>query len=840
MIRISPNRPIISERVNAEKNYFLLGRAVGVKLFRRIVRDVKLHCRSGRGWRGVVPWCLILALLAPCATMAKELARRELICKPTMLCAPYYELWAQYLGREQDGVEKVLSFVRGAITEDGPLKSFTYQKRKQLDAEEGVREVLEINLIPRPQIRNISFDSLDLDEVREMMMILPFHQGDYYTTSLGKEGLQTVRQYITEHGQTLDQLRIEENFISLQTLQQEAAGPMQGEKQNQVGPQKDGRGQDLATASSADNFAGSRTTSVAELIPSSFDDLAALNPQLVLFVDLNFKIKVANTYYVREIVYPADYAFMRDNLALRFGHLVGHKFNRPALKQASDDLVRELTRQGFYQARVDVEGKIINPKTGSIKLILHLKPGKRLQFAFQGNYIFDRADLMSTVQEILQGAVDEERPEDLAAAIKQKYRGQGYRQTTVTWVKREGKTREGLDYVNYYFKISEGPKTYVRRVNFKAADFFTSHQLKEFYQTYASPLAASRGLDENYINDFAKILKREYARHGLLQTAVDAPAVFDDHFQNVDVNYQIQEGGQTILMEINFAGISPAMATEIKKLLRNKEGTPFNVVELGQDIQRITRYLQESGYYWAKITNLEQRKFILYMQHDQQAVLNFEVHLGPQLEFKDIILRGNYRTNALVVTREIKLKVGDLITPSKLQELSERLESLGPFAQVKVFPLVEDSTIQAKVPSEIMIQVQERDFGLLEIAPGYRTDVGLKLGAVINYNNLFGKNRAVNFKTQINQRLEDKQFDPKRPKATAKQLEYEVNLGFKEPYFLGVPLELSTDFSYRYKRYFSFDARISAFEMQFLKEWSKHFSTFLQYQIESIEQKNSV
>jgi len=143
----------------------------------------------------------------------------------------------------------------------------------------------------------------------------------------------------------------------------------------------------------------------------------------------------------------------------------------------------------------------------------------------------------------------------------------------------------------------------------------------------------------------------------------------------------------------------------------------------------------------------------------------------------------------------------------------------------------------------LLITVKEKDFGLLEVSPGYRTDLGAKIGTGITYNNLFGMNRSLSFKVQGNQRFNLDGFDVERKTQNKKLFEYSAKISYIEPYLFNditkTPIEFEASSSWQRKRYTSFDADILRVSPSFTKSFTKNISSSVRYQFERISQYNA-
>lgn len=140
--------------------------------------------------------------------------------------------------------------------------------------------------------------------------------------------------------------------------------------------------------------------------------------------------------------------------------------------------------------------------------------------------------------------------------------------------------------------------------------------------------------------------------------------------------------------------------------------------------------------------------------------------------------------------------------------------------------------------TNLVIQVKEKDFGQVEVAGGYRTDLGAKLSGGIAYNNIGGMNRSFSFRTQANQRFKLDDFDERRRRENKRLPEYLFKGSFVDPYalnnLLGTQLELEVSSSFQRLRAYGYDADIFRISPQISRKFNENYSVSINYQFERI------
>jgi len=512
----------------------------------------------------------------------------------------------------------------------------------------------------------------------------------------------------------------------------------------------------------------------------------------------------------------------------------GKPYSRVNFKLALDKVKSELSSEGYFNSNVSFNEEI-KGNTGRVKVSLSL--GERFQFSFVGNKYISKEDLSLGLRKAISEGTSVLRPKDLVEVVEKKYKELGLYNTKVTFYNRAGKTIGGGSALTYFFKIVEGNKVRLKKLNFKGNLKVGLEELRELYYGKGSVLAKRDFVDQRYLEQFSITLKDFYLQRGFVFIDISKPRlVIDQKKGEAEVTFSIKERQQCFLEKINLNGVPDPIKNDVLATLKNKEGTALNVIELENDLVRTLNHVREKGYYFATITNLNSDNVVSYDSNYTRAFLNLDFKVGKLTTFDNVVLSGNRVTKDIVLLREVNLIKGDAVTPEKMKEIKDNINSLGLFGSIQVIPLVTNKLTDDEVnKTNIIIQVQEKKFGRGEIAPGYRTDIGAKLSFTLSKGNLLGLNDSGTLKLQINRRFSVSQFDARRASSTKQRIEGLARVSYQFPYFLNLA-DFSGDFSIQRRRFFAFDADIYRISPQITKQVSKRFGLSLKYQYERIRQ----
>lgn len=571
---------------------------------------------------------------------------------------------------------------------------------------------------------------------------------------------------------------------------------------------------------------------------------------IMMFLSLNFLgIFPGSSMAFAEII-PAKNAKLKSiewsatpEMKKRFGSYFQEQIGKPwdvlSFKIKMDQISKELFLSGYFSSALKSE---LMGTESAIIAKLTIEANDRTNFRFEGNTVFSHQQLRTRLLDRIKNDFGKVDRGALGNFINEVYEEAGFYNTSVQSYQNEGKDLEGIAVRNYFFNITEGNKLKVSSLLYRGNAILSGKDLDELFKKNATTLASAGFYDKAFFENYTDIIKKEYLSRGFVFAEVSKPRVVTDEVdETLSIEYGIAEKQQVILKSIYLNRIEGHLQEAVKKLLVNQAGNPLNVVELENDLRKIIVHFQDQGYYFASIANLNAESLLVYDKSFSFVELKPDVVLDRQICFNEAVVNGNTKTRSEVIFREINIAKGELVTPEKLEKFRQSLSGLGLFSSLRITPYMmyegEDTTC---AKTNLIIQVKEKDFGLGEIAPGYRTDLGYKFSTGISYNNLFGMNQSASLRAQTNLRSNLKGFDDRRKSEDKKRLEYSLKATYVEPYLLHNLLKTQLEFelstSFQRKRFTSFDADIFRISPQISKSFKHNISSAVRYQFERINQ----
>ena len=178
--------------------------------------------------------------------------------------------------------------------------------------------------------------------------------------------------------------------------------------------------------------------------------------------------------------------------------------------------------------------------------------------------------------------------------------------------------------------------------------------------------------------------------------------------EGVKITYHVMEN--PVLRSIDISGNSIYSDEKIKSMLNVKEGEILNLRQLNTDLSNIEGNYRKDGYILAKLRDIS---------IDESGNLSLQFNEGI---LEGYAVKGNDKTKDYVITREMRMKPGEVFNSQKARRSMQRVYNLGYFEDVSVRLLPGE-----KDPNNIIMEltVIEKRTGSFGIGAGYSSQDGL-------------------------------------------------------------------------------------------------------------------
>ncbi len=497
-------------------------------------------------------------------------------------------------------------------------------------------------------------------------------------------------------------------------------------------------------------------------------------------VELLININEGESTTVKEFDLEVDGFITADRIKSLMGIKIGDRLVASEFNQKIRDLRGRLYSDSYYSSRFFKNSIKISEDKAFASIELGLSTGPKFTFDFIGNDTFSNPSTLRKALDINETDVlSREYYPVLIKRLEDFYRSYGFSEAKIN-VQEELGSRKGE--VLLSFKIEEGAQKYIGRLNFNVQDKKIQRKLLDYIRDNKSDLFTNGYFISKEFEDIKGLIERFFNEEGYLRIKVIGVNFKDRGPHKVDIDYDLDIGRPTIIRTLEVNGNTLFSDQEVIDKLSLVQGGSVYIPSLSDGIDKLTALYREKGYV---DFYLDKEKLFSYSDDFRFVDINVSIKEGGKYRVGRIFVEGLESTKHRVVTRELSFKEGDEVDLYQVRSSENALSSLSIFRSASVIVL--PSSVKGQDYRDIMVKLEEKKAGIYEIAFGYRTDQGLKVSTNVTYHNLGGWNRRVYAGGSVSRRL-DNDF---------RFMEYEINVGYYEPYLFEIPFDFRIDVDFK-------------------------------------------
>lgn len=401
--------------------------------------------------------------------------------------------------------------------------------------------------------------------------------------------------------------------------------------------------------------------------------------------------------------------------------------------------IKNLWEEGLFS---DVEISI-DKITGDIAYLrIKLKGRPKLSyFKFSPNVSRKEADKIREEVNLYSGrTISENLINATKFRVRNFYLEKGYFQTKVDIQRYTDTLINNAEFL--IINVDKGNKVKIKDIRFSGntslSDMKLRGQMKDTKRRGIMRIfKRSRFNHAAYKRDKENVI-RKFNEKGLRDAQImrDSVYIFDD--KNLMIDIEIDEGQMYYFGDIEWVGNTLFTNGFLDTVFGIKPGDPYNqeLIEqrlfMSPDGRDISSLYMDRGYLFFNLVPVE-------TSISEGNRINYEMRIveGKEARVRNIIIRGNTKTNENVIRREIRIRPGDLFNRNDIIRTQRELAQLGFFNpeafQVNPIPNPQDGTV------DIEFIVEERPSDQIELSGGYGFQrVILTLG--LSFNNFSIKN----------------------------------------------------------------------------------------------------
>lgn len=418
-------------------------------------------------------------------------------------------------------------------------------------------------------------------------------------------------------------------------------------------------------------------------------------------------------------------------------------------------------------------------KTDKVREVLELKT----------NTVFSAKDLAKSVKK-----------------VKKLYADEGYYLAEV----ETSTSKMRNDEIAVDFKIKEGEKIYITRIQFEGNRAFTAKKLKKVMETsekwFLSWITGAGTYKEEVLKNDVNLIADLYYNNGYVNVKVGEPKVelLPDK-SGLVVSIGITEGDQYRTGAIGFKGDLLESEAELAKKLKLKTGEIFSRALLHGDVVTLTDVYADKGYAFTNVTPLSK------VDNERKTIaITFDFEKGEKVHIDRINIGGNTKTRDKVVRRELKLAEGDLYSSTAIKKSKQNLMNTGYFEEANL----STSKGSAENKQNLNVEVKEKATGTFSVGAGYSSLDGVIGQGSVQQTNFLGLGLKANLSVAFGSRTQTYQ------------------LGLTDPYFMDSKWTLGADLYRTQYDYIDYTRRATGGDIKAGYPLSDTLSTFWVYKFE--------
>ncbi|WP_300665473.1 outer membrane protein assembly factor BamA [Fluviicola sp.] len=430
---------------------------------------------------------------------------------------------------------------------------------------------------------------------------------------------------------------------------------------------------------------------------------------------MNFDYANAEKYILGPIRIEGADNFDPQAIKLIAGLKQGDQITIPSDKISN--AIKNLWNEGLFSSiSIEAEKEI----AGVIYLVIKLAPRPKLsRFRFTG--VTKRE--VDKIREEVDLSSGQTITENLLFNTKNKIRGhfleKGYNNIAVNITQVQDTLINNSEI--FFIDIDKGKKVKIKEIIFDGNTTIKPWKLRKVMKdtkrrSIMRIFKRSKFNQTAYNRDKEAVLDK-FRGAGLRDVRFAVDSVYKINSRNLGIYFKIEEGQKYYFGDITWIGNTKFSSGLLDTVLGIKYGDIYDKplldqrLKQSQDGRDITSLYMDRGYLFYHLEPVETGV--------KDNHINYEMRMveGKEARVKNIIIKGNYKTNEHVIRREIRTKPGDLFNRNDIIRTQRELAQLGYFNeqgfQVNPIPNPTDGTV------DIEYVVEEKSADQIELSGGY-------------------------------------------------------------------------------------------------------------------------
>jgi outer membrane protein insertion porin family len=378
----------------------------------------------------------------------------------------------------------------------------------------------------------------------------------------------------------------------------------------------------------------------------------------------------------------------------------------------------------------NVEARVQPTEKGVIVIFIVSEQKQISEIRYIGNKELSYDDLRKVVDLRKGQAIEMFRISQARQAIEKLYRDKNYPFAHVD-VNQDEITTTG----DVVFRIIEGPRVRIRKVDFIGVNNFTVWRLKDQIKTgYYIFIFRDGAFDAEQVDQDVIALESFYHDKGFFDARVGRKLSMSPDMHEMQVTFLVDEGPRYTVNSVEFRGIRSVTEGALRKQMKMLEGIPFDQDGVDADKRAIVRvYSKAGGFIYEELPGMAPNPDYLQINVKQKFLsepgkvdLIYEISEGKQYRLGRILVKGNTRTQDKVIFREMRMRPGQVYNSAEVQDATDRLRGTPYFSSVSVTTIGDDPGVR-----DLLVEVEEAHTASISAGIGVNSNGGF--GGQLSY-----------------------------------------------------------------------------------------------------------
>jgi outer membrane protein insertion porin family len=424
------------------------------------------------------------------------------------------------------------------------------------------------------------------------------------------------------------------------------------------------------------------------------------------------KVKINSV--VVEGSHSADPSMIRLNSGLRAGSEV-----------SGEDIQEAIKKLWAIRLFSDIQVYVVNQSFEGLDLLIKIKELPRLkETEITGYDVLSEDEVKDELNTYRGMRVSSNKISQMKNRLLEKYKEEGHLLAAV----EIDTVYSGENRVDLKIRIEEGEEVQIEKITFHQNENIESDDLLDVMEeTQEDRWWRSADFDREKFEADKELVVQYYKENGYRDAEILRDSVsFNEDNSGLNIDMWVYEGQKYHFGKISFEGNVIFPEEELFANLDIKRGDVYDQKKYDEGIRdRLQKMYYNQGYLFAQIQPNETPR-------EDTLDIHFRVLEGHVVHIKEIIIKGNDKTNEKVIRREFKIHPGDVFNSAKLERSIRDVTVLNYFAynnpDVKMIDGDEKNV-------NLVLDVEEKSTDMANMSAGYSQRDGLIGSLGLTFNN---------------------------------------------------------------------------------------------------------